>query len=430
MKHLIIRKLLTSLVLLVSIIGFFLSSWIILPAPNYPLLVLGVGAPEVSPWLILLNAIPLAIATFQFIVSARVGRQYSLWQRLALGASLVGLIFSLLPLVQLPATEQRMTAAMVEGLGADYMASIPSEVQSNMRSTASPLQPFGHPTADASPWEKLRSHPFVLADAFRGIKTGEVRYTPNIQFAAPDGVPLKMDIYRPPTVGNYPAIIILYGGAWQYGNPKANADFSRYMAARGYTIFAIDYRHAPRYRFPAQLDDVRAALGYIRQYAAKYEAQPDRMALLGRSAGGHLAMLAAYQPDALPVRAVVSYYGPFNLTEGYRDPPNPDPLNVRGLLSAFLGGSPDQLPEQYIKASPASYVKQPLPPTLLVHGSRDHVVEVRFARDMYKRLRAFGSTSVLLEIPWAEHAFDAIFNGPSNQLALYYTERFLAWALK
>lgn len=401
------KKALNSLILLLSLFACFLSSWIVLPAPIYPLLVLGVGAPEISPWLIIFNFILLGITTIQLIRSARVGRYQSLWQRLALGASLVGLILSLLPLIQLPATEKSMTTAMLKGLGADYLASIPTEAQ-----------------------QKMRKHPFILADALRGIALEKVRYTPNIQFASPDGVPLNMDIYRPEKLGKYPAIVILYGGAWQYGNPKSNAEFSRYMAARGYTIFAIDYRHAPRYRFPAQLDDVRAALDFIRQNAVKYEAQADRIALLGRSAGGHLAMLAAYQPDALPVRAVVSYYGPFNLTEGYKDPPKPDPLNVRELLVAFLGGTPSQLPQQYIKASPASYVTRKLPPTLLIHGSRDHIVEVRFARNMYQRLQAVGTTSVLLEIPWAEHAFDAIFSGPSNQLALYYTERFLAWTLK
>ncbi len=397
----------TFVFLLLSIIGCFLSSWIVIPAPIYALLILGVGAPEVSPWLIIFNFILLGISTLQAILSARLGQHSSLWRRLSLGVSLVGLILSLIPLLQLPATQQKMSAAMVEGLGADYMASIPSETQN-----------------------KMRTHPFILADALQGIATEKVRYTPNIQFAAPDGVPLNMDIYRPKKVGKYPAIVILYGGAWQYGNPRANAEFSRYMAARGYTIFAIDYRHAPRYRFPAQLNDVRAALDFIRQYAAQYEAQSDHIALLGRSAGGHLAMLAAYQPDALPVQAVVSYYGPFNLTQGYKEPPKPDPWNVRALLLTFLGGSPDQLPQQYIKASPASYVTRKLPPTLLIHGSRDHIVEIRFARDMYQSLRAVGTTSVLLEIPWAEHAFDAIFPGPSNQLALYHTERFLAWVLK
>lgn len=391
------------IILLLSIFGCFLSSWIVIPAPIYPLLILGVGAPEISPWLIILNTIPLGITAMQAFLPLQVGRK----QSFILVVSIVGLILSLLPLIQLPATKQKMSEAMVKGLGANYLADIPNEVQNQMR-----------------------KHPFSLIDALGGITTEKVRYSPNIQFAAPKGVPLSMDVYRPEKLGKYPAIVIIYGGAWQYGSPQANAEFSRYMAAQGYTIFAIDYRHAPRYRFPAQLEDVRAALDFINQNAIKYETQPDRIALLGRSAGGHLAMLAAYQPDALPVRAVVSYYGPFNLTEGYKDPPHPDPLNVRALLSAFLGGTPEQLPQQYIKASPASYVTRKLPPTLLIHGSRDHVVEVRFAQDMYQRLQAVGTTSVLLEIPWAEHAFDAIFSGLSNQLVLYYTEKFLAWALK
>jgi acetyl esterase/lipase len=238
-----------------------------------------------------------------------------------------------------------------------------------------------------------------------------------------------MDIYRPAKTGKNPTLVVLYGGGWQNGSPANNPEFSRYMAARGYTVFAISYRHAPRHRFPAQLEDIRSALRFIQEHSTEYDADPERIALLGRSAGGHLAMLAAYQLDAPPIRAVVNYYGPFNLTKGYREPPNPDPLNVRAVLEAFLGGTPDQIPQQYEKASPISYVTRPLPPTLLVHGSRDHIVEVRFARNMHKRLRDANNTSVLLEIPWAEHAFDSIFQGPSNQLALYYTERFLAWAL-
>jgi acetyl esterase/lipase len=395
----LLRVIYQSLALLLSGVGLFLSSWIVIPAPTFPLLTLGVGAPEVSPWLLVLNAIALVLV--------RVNLRPSLLKRLALGASLIGLFLSVLPLVQLPATQHRMAAAMVDGLGADYMAGIPSAVQ-----------------------RQMRSHPFVLADVFRGINPGKCRYTGGIRFATLNGVPLNLDIYRPPLVGQYPALVVLYGGGWQKGSPSLNPGFSRYMAARGYTVFAIDYRHAPRYQFPTQLHDVRAALSFIQQHAVEYETDPTRLALLGRSAGGHLAMLAAYQPDALPVRAVVTYYGPFNLTQGYREPPNPDPLNVRAVLEAFLGGSPDELPEQYAKASPVSYVTRPLPPTLLVHGSRDHIVEVRFAKAMYKRLRAVGSTSILLEIPWAEHAFDAIFQGPSNQLALYYTERFLAWALQ
>jgi acetyl esterase/lipase len=380
------------LALLLSSAGIFLSSWIVIPAPNFTLLLLGIGAPEVSPWLLILNAIAAVISLL--------GIRNNWLQRLALAASLIGLIISVLPLIQLPATQKKFDAAMVEGLGTDYLK-----------------VPGG------------RLQPFVLTDTFRGIDTDIIRYTKNIQFAAPNGVPLSMDIYRPTKTGKNPTLVVLYGGAWQNGSPANNPEFSRYMAARGYTVFAISYRHAPRHRFPAQLEDVRSALRFIQQHSAEYDADPERIALLGRSAGGHLAMLAAYQPDAPPIRAVVNYYGPFNLTQGYREPPNPDPLNVRAVLEAFLGGTPNQIPQQYEKASPISYVTRPLPPTLLVHGSRDHIVEVRFARNMHKRLREANNTSVLLEIPWAEHAFDSIFQGPSNQLAVYYTERFLAWAL-
>ncbi len=383
--------------LLLSSIGLFLSSWIVTPAPIYSLLPLAVGAPEVSPWLVVLNAIAFGLS---FLVQNR-NLQY-----FVLGASLLALILSVLPLVQLPAAQKQMAVAMREALGSDYLEQIPNSVQI-----------------------KMRSQPFSIADAFTGIPAQEVRHTPNIQFAAPQGVPLNLNLYRPAQVGKYPAIVVLYGGGWQNGNSSLHADFCRYMAARGYTVFAIAYRHAPRYQFPAQLEDVRAALTFIEQHATEYETDITRIALLGHSAGGHLAMLSAYQPDALPVRAVVNYYGPFNLTQGYKNPPKPDPLNVRAILEAFLGGSPDERPEQYANASPINYVTRPLLPTLLVHGSRDHIVQVRFARQMYQQLHSVGSTVVLLEIPWAEHAFDAIFHGPSNQLALYYTERFLAWAL-
>lgn len=175
---------------------------------------------------------------------------------------------------------------------------------------------------------------------------------------------------------------------------------------------------------------MQAALAFIGQHASEYETDLERMALLGRSAGAHLAMLAAYRPNAPRIRAVVNYYGPVDLTEGYNDLPHPDPINVRAVLKAFLGGSPDELPQLYRQASPISYVTRPLPPSLLVYGGRDHIVQAKFGRSLSERLRAVGSRAIFLEIPWAEHAFDAVFNGVSNQLALYYTERFLAWILQ
>lgn len=386
------------LILLLSFVSLFLSSWIIIPAPNMFLLTLAVGAPEVSPWLFLLNSLSLLFSFF-YIRRRKI-------RRLSFIFSLIGLLICAWVLVNIPLTEIQMDQNMKQGLGANYLEKIPVQIRA-----------------------KMQTHPFNLVNFFGGIPLGKTRHQKDIIFASPAGVPLKMEVYQPPEVGKYPAVVVIYGGAWQYGNPHANSEFNQYIAHQGYTVFAIDYRHAPKYQFPAQLDDVRTALNFIRKHAAAYEADPERMVLIGRSAGAHLAMLAAYQPDAPPIRAVVNYYGPVNLPGGYKTPPFPDPINTRAVLKAFMGGSLEQLPNQYKIASPINYLTHPLPPTLLIYGSRDHLVEARFGRNMYERLHDAGNTAVFLQIPWAEHAFDAVFNGVSNQLALYHTERFLAWAL-
>ncbi len=388
---------LSTLALLLSGTGLFLSAWIVLPAPTMRLLTLAVGAPEVCPWLLGLNAIALLLA-WLWVYQRHL-------KSLACVVSSIGLLICGLELATIPQTQMRMADAISLGLGVNYLEKIPVEIRG-----------------------KMRSHPFSLTDSFLGIHRDGTRHHTGIRFGNPNGVPLSMEVYQPLKAGKYPALVVIYGGAWQRGSPSANAEFNQYMASRGYTVFAIDYRHAPQHRFPAQLEDVRAALNFIRTHAVEYEADVERMVLFGRSSGAHLAMLAAYQPDAPPLRAVISYYGPVNLVEGYKDPPSPDPINVRQVLEAFLGGSPQELPQQYKIASPVHYVTRPLPPTLLVYGDRDHIVEAKFGRRMYQRLLTSQTTTVFLEIPWAEHAFDAVFNGVNNQLALYYTERFLAWA--
>jgi acetyl esterase/lipase len=170
---------------------------------------------------------------------------------------------------------------------------------------------------------------------------------------------------------------------------------------------------------------VRAALAWVRAHASEYGGDAGRLALVGRSAGAQLALLAAYEEGTPRVGAVVSLYGPTDLAEGWRQPPRPDPLGVRGILEAFLGGTPAAVPDAYRDASAISHVRADAPPTFLLYGSRDHIVEARFGRELHARLRAAGASSVLLEIPWAEHAFDAVPFGLGRALSLYYVERFL-----
>lgn len=385
-------------ILLLSLSGLFLSLWIVVPAPTAFLLPLGVGAPEISPWLMGINAIALLGLGFS--------RTRGRLKRFILACSLLGLGLSLLPLAQFPATNRQIDAEMRARLGDDFLSSVPATTR-----------------------QLLRPQPLVIADSFRGIALEEVRIDRGRVFARPDGTALTLNVYRPLSPGRYPTIVVIYGGAWQSGSPDNKANFSRYMAAQGYTVIAIGYRHAPQYHFPAQLDDVKTALDYIQTHAENLSVDLNHLAVLGRSAGAQLAAIAAYE-STVPIQAVVNYYGPVDLMAGYQDPPVPDPINTRAILRTFLGGPPDTAPDLYRQASPIHYVTSNLPPTLLVYAGRDHVVQAKYGRQLYAQLQAAGNQAVWLEIPWADHAFDTIFNGLSNQLALYHTERFLAWALK
>lgn len=395
------------LLLCISAIGLFLSIWILLPAPTLSFMTLAVGMPEISPILLGLNTL-IALLSLWLAINGFKHKRYKKSRRflISLAFSIIGLFLSFLPLSQLPIAGQLAESAITQALGPAYLAKIPEPVQAQMRAQS-----------------------FRWVDVLRGLPSLPTRFTGDIQFASPSGVPLTLDIYRPPQIGNYPAIMIIHGGGWQGGRKSAHAEFSRYMAARGYVVWAISYRFAPRYRFPAQLEDVQAALDFMRQHAQAYETDLSRIAVMGRSAGAHLAMLAAYRSNSPSIRAVVNYYGPVDLFAGYYDLPSPDPINSRVVLRAFLGGTPEEFGDRYRAASPINYVNPALPRSLLIYGGKDHIVMAKFGREMAKRLQSAGNKAVFIEIPWADHAFDAVFQGLSNQFALYYTERFLAWAL-
>jgi acetyl esterase/lipase len=381
-----------------AIVLIAIAVWIAVP-PTTPLLLdLAVGAPELSPWLLLLSLLSAGIAA----LDARTYQSASLALALAASTALLASV----PLVQFGATARRADDAMTTALGEGFWDRVPQPAR-----------------------VRIRPHPLIVSDLFFGLRPAPVRISRGTLPGGEGYEPLGLVVYRPELGGTYPVVVQIYGGAWQRGAADDNALLARELAGSGLVVFAIDYRHAPRWRWPTQLADIQAALRWIRRHASEYGGDVTRLALLGRSSGAQLAMLAAYDPEGPAVQAVVNYYGPVDLVEGYRHPPDPDPLNVRAIEEAFLGGSPDQMPEAYRTASPISYVNHSLPPTLSIYGMRDYVVEPRFGSLLHASLHATGGTSVLLQIPWAGHAFDAIPHGPSAQLALYHTERFLAWAL-
>jgi len=384
--------------LIASLALGFIALWIVVPPFVSGLLPLTVGVPELTPWLLAVALLVCAATYRGFAVDATA--------RAAFEVSAVAALLLAYPIVRVPRMLNAFDRAMEQGLGGSYADQIPA---------ASRIE--------------LRTHALSLRELFRGIAEPDVSVRRGIEFAAPAGVPLTLDVYRPRSAGLHPVLVQIYGGAWQRGSPEDNSSFASWFAARGYVVVAVDYRHAPGAMWPTQIADVRSAIGWVIAHADEVEADSRRIALLGRSAGAQLALVAAYQGTP-PVRAAVGYYGPTDLAEGWREPPRPDPLDVRSILESYLGGPPDRVPNAYHDASPVTYVSRQVPPTLLIYGSRDHVVEARFGRELHDRVREAGAASVLLEIPWADHAFDAIPNGLGAQIALYYTERFLAWALR
>ncbi|NBW66508.1 alpha/beta hydrolase, partial [bacterium] len=257
-----------------------LAIWILIPGPTYFMLTFSVGGPEISLFYMMAAVFIIAIAlpTFRTHRLSRVGA----------GAAALAFVIALTP-----------------------YARVPSAVRDFDRTFASTL---GDSTAHAT---------LSLRTLLLGVPLGDAKITRGIPVAAPDGVPLTMNVYQPVARGHYPILVQIYGGAWMRGTPDSFKNFAQWLASRGYVVFAIDYRHAPAAHWPAQLDDTRLMLAWIRDHALDYDGDTARVAYMGRSAGAHLATIAAWSdvPPPLPPKAIVSYYGPVNLTESYKHPP-------------------------------------------------------------------------------------------------------------
>jgi triacylglycerol lipase len=200
---------------------------------------------------------------------------------------------------------------------------------------------------------------------------------------------LRGDLYVPKAEGTYPAVLLLHGGGWKAGSKKQMIYHAKRLAPNGYVAFAIDYRLAPRYKFPTQFEDCRDAIRFLREHASGFKIDPQRIAAFGYSAGGHLACLlgTVEEPvkaeDALTsrVQAVVAGGAPcdFEIVPADAD-----------LLAYWLGGSRVELPAVYRAASPIKAVSPDDAPTLFYHGERDTLVPSFSAKRMMQRLAESG----------------------------------------
>jgi acetyl esterase/lipase len=275
----------------------------------------------------------------------------------------------------------------------------------------------------------------------------------------PTGEPLLADLWLLPEVIK-PAgtgILYLHGSAWHYGDKDIGTrPFFRHLAGQGHIILDLAYTLAPKADLKDMLADVDCAIQWLKSNGTKYGIRPDRIILMGGSAGGHLALLAAYlhaesSAQDLSVCGVVSYYGLTDLISlnRYLESLYKSDLNSaidrlfmhyyenfsdglivhpKDLLPNLLGGTYEKIPDQYRAASPLYHAGPHCPPTLQIFGAHDIAGVQQGILRLHQALVAAKVPSVYIEIPDCDHGFDLILPqlSPTAQTATYYTERFLA----
>ncbi len=269
-------------------------------------------------------------------------------------------------------------------------------------------------------------------------RTPEARVEREVTLGNVDGPtsPLYADIWQPPAEVSPSGLALVYvnSGGWSFSYPERwNAPLFRRLTTHGHIVMNLHARTWRESDLPGLVGDVKQALYWMKEHGERYGVLPEGVVLAGESAGGHLALLAAYahrpeltpeglQDEDLGVCGVIAYYPPTDLRLCHD-------YNRRWQQARnVLGGLPSEVPEVCARLSPLNYVTPESPPTLLFHGSHDSDVPVETTRALYRRLVEAGVPVVYVEFPLTEHAFDLPLPrlAPAGQAALYDVERFLA----
>ena len=253
---------------------------------------------------------------------------------------------------------------------------------------------------------------------------GEFVVIRDVPYVAREGHELLADIYVPHGEGPFPGVLIVHGGGWRSGNKTRLARFGEKLAAEGYTAVAINYRLAPEHLFPAQIDDCKSAVRFMRKNAAKYKADGAHLGALGYSAGGHLVALLGVTdpsnglegPDADGTSTRLQCFVAGGAPCDFRHtPPVTD-------LSFWLGGTRAEKPEVYELASPISFVTKDDPPAFFFHGDADVLVPIFGARRMVGKLTEVGVPAELYAIPGAGHGQAAVNPAAADKAVKFFDE--------
>jgi acetyl esterase/lipase len=247
-----------------------------------------------------------------------------------------------------------------------------------------------------------------------GDDKDKIKTAKNIVYGKGDDVDLELDLAMPAKgKGPFPAVVCIHGGGWQGGSRKQMSNLTEVLAKENFVAVTISYRFAPKYKFPAQIEDCKAAVRFLRANAAKYNIDPDRIGAVGFSAGAHLSCLLGTADEkaglegkggnpkqSSRVQAVVSYFGPTDFTTK-----NWDPTVEAAFLVPFLGGKYEDKKDLYRKCSPIIYCSKDDPPFLFFHGTKDPLVGIDQSEKMVKALKDVGVSAELVTMPGDGHGW-------------------------
>ena len=263
------------------------------------------------------------------------------------------------------------------------------------------------------------------------VAPGTVVHEANVEYSNV-GQKVEMDILRPKNMtGVAPAVLLIHGGGFRGGNRQSYLPLAARLAEKGYVAATASYRLAPRHQFPAAVEDVKAAVRFLRANAGKYQIDPERIAAWGGSAGGHLVLMLGLTAGVAEfegtgpnrqysskVQAVVNYYGPTDFTQSYQKS-----VDAALVLPQWLGGHLDQNRRIHQVASPLNWVNPNAAPTISLHGTKDTYVAYEHSVVLTERLINAGVDAELESISGAGHGFRGADAERAEKAALAFLER-------
>jgi acetyl esterase/lipase len=249
------------------------------------------------------------------------------------------------------------------------------------------------------------------------------------------GARVAMDVVRPktPATAPLPAVVLVHGGGFRRGSRDSYLPMATKLAQRGYIAATVSYRLAPRHQFPAAVEDVKAAVRFLRANAARFNLDPARIGAMGGSAGGHLVLFLGLTADVADfegsgpnrdqssrVACVVNYYGPTDFTQSYAKS-----VDAAEVLPLFLGGDLKNNRLAHQVSSPLNWVTPRAAPTLSIHGTEDTYVGYEHSIWLTERLLAAGVHAELETIPGAGHGFKGADAERADQRAFAFFDKYL-----